>query len=97
MAEKPEKNDAQPKQASEKNCLAVVCKTCGELKRRKHRSDALGWHRAHLNEHPKHEVEIIERKLEAAKPKGKSAKPAKSAKKSKPAKPAAKAQAASAA
>ena len=38
--------------------------------------DAQGWQREHLKEHPKHEVEIIE-KAEAAKPtsKGEAAKP----------------------
>jgi len=37
--------------------------------------------REHLKEHPKHDVEIVERKIEAPAPKGKDSKPAKSAKK----------------
>lgn len=50
------------------------------MKRRKHRSDALGWQRAHLNEHPKHEVEIVERKADSEKSKSKAPKPAKKGK-----------------
>jgi hypothetical protein len=81
--------------------VLTVCKSCGELKRRKFRSDAQGWLREHEKVEPKHEVSIVERKLEAApKPKSKSeaAKPAKKGKpvaKAKATKPAA--QAASAA
>jgi hypothetical protein len=79
--EKTEKKDAAPKTAQAGHVLVVICKSgCGELKRRRHRSDAQGWMRAHLQEHPKHEVEIVERKEEAAKPKGKAEKPAKKAK-----------------
>ncbi len=48
--------------AREGYCFAVVCKNCGELKRRKYRSDALQRQRQHLAEHSRHEVEIVERK-----------------------------------
>jgi len=62
-----------PTRAKEHHVLVVVCKSgCGELKRRSHRSDALSFQRAHLKEHGKHEVEIVERAAEA--------KPAKKAK-----------------
>jgi hypothetical protein len=40
--------------------FAVVCKSCGELKRRKYRRDALQWQRKHLAQHASHEVEIVE-------------------------------------
>ena len=78
-----EKKVEEPRTASDGHVLVVLYKSgCGELKRRRHRSDALGWQRERLKQHPKHEVEIIE-KPEAAKPaKGKSAaaKPAKKGK-----------------
>jgi hypothetical protein len=48
--------------AREGYCFAGVCKNCGELKRRKYRSDALQRQRQHLAEHARHEVEIVERK-----------------------------------
>jgi hypothetical protein len=44
--------------------LAVICESCGELKRRKYRSDALQCQREHRNEFPKHAIEIVERKAE---------------------------------
>jgi hypothetical protein len=52
--------------AREGYCFAVVCKGCGELKRRKYRSDALQWQRQHLAQHARHEVEIVERLSEEA-------------------------------
>jgi hypothetical protein len=52
--------------AREGYCFEVVCKSCGELKRRKYRSDALQWQRQHLAQHARHEVEIIERQSEEA-------------------------------
>jgi hypothetical protein len=56
-----------PQQAREGYCFAVVCKSCGELKRRKYRSDALQWQREHRAKHPRHEVGIIERPMRNAK------------------------------
>jgi hypothetical protein len=69
--------DRLSRTAREGYCFAVVCKSCGELKRRKYRRAALQWQRQHLVEHSRHEVEIVERK-------------AKTAAKAQPAKPAAK-------
>jgi RNase P subunit RPR2 len=54
------------KMASEGHVLVVLCAQCGELKRRKYRSDALQWQRQHLAEHSRHEVEIVERLSEEA-------------------------------
>jgi hypothetical protein len=72
-----EKKSEEPKTASAGHTLVTLCKRgCGEIKRRRHRSDAQQWMRSHLKEHPKHEVEIVERKIEAVKPKEKAAKPA---------------------
>lgn len=101
MNEKIEKKRELLKTASEGHDLVVLCKQCGELelKRRRHRSDALGWQRLHEKEKPSHAVEIVERKAEE-KPAKKSKQPAapkkekgKSAK-AKSAKPKAEAQAA---
>ena len=73
-----EKKSEESKTASEGHALVTLCKSgCGEIKRRRFRSDAQQWMRKHLTDHPKHEVEIVERKLEAPAPKGKRAKPAK--------------------
>jgi hypothetical protein len=79
--EKAEKSEVL-KTASDGHDLVVICKSgCGELKRRRHRSDAQQWQRAHLAEagHSKHEMEIVERKSEEKKPKSKAAKKAKHA------------------
>ena len=65
------------KTASEGHDLVVLCDKCGELKRRKHRSDALGWQRLHEKEKPSHGVSIVERKAEEKKPAKKTAAPKK--------------------
>src|SRR5580704_5122420 len=44
------------KTANESYDLVVLCDNCSELKRRKHRSDALGWQRLHEKEKPSHDV-----------------------------------------
>ena len=86
------------KTASESYDLVVLCDNCSELKRRKHRSDALGWQRLHEKEKPSHDVSIVERKAEAKEPKSKQSAAEKKGKgkaaKAKTAKPKAEAQAA---
>jgi hypothetical protein len=72
--------DRLSKTAREGYCFAVTCKNCGELKRRKYRSDALQWQRRHLAEHARHEAEIVERKAKTAA----NVQPAKPAAKMKP-------------
>jgi len=57
MSEKTEKNQASPKTAAPGHVLAVICKSgCGEIKPRRHRSDAQQWQREHLKDHPKHKL-----------------------------------------
>jgi NMD protein affecting ribosome stability and mRNA decay len=62
MAEKKEQQE--PKQASADHILVALCKQCGEIRRRKFRSDALEGVRKHLADHKSHDCEVVERKAE---------------------------------
>ncbi len=70
-----QKKTEESKTASAGHCFVTLCSKCGEVKRRKYRSDALRWVRRHQEANASHtKVEVVERAVKMQKPATKVAK-----------------------